>query len=582
MKLTLTSLAGRIGQRACQALPHHLRRLPRKTALTLGLCALSCAALSPAAAQNSVAYGTIHNFDVVNGTGVECHGFEIEIEDLHSHDITYTYNWNHYGTPTITEDHSNPSRPRVRIRYAAVRTNGGWSAYTAVPTNAIAPTDGHRFTNPLINFGGEHFGCGFRGNPTNITYYWLVDDGTGHLVRGEAVNVSTPRFTYLPPAGAGAAQVRVVIPAAPARPVREYGPATFVKMIKTKTHNNREVKLRDLVSDDPDDDDDRNWRNDEPDEVEVEWKLLQTRFGRPDGGPNGQLEAEPEELPEGDEVITRRYEFFKYVGPVDPENGEALAEDVGPDDLHGIDEFADTIVVGEYLGAQMSAFDVDAPVGLIEHLQDGVVNVPYPRRAVVIGGNHPFIATNAGALPAGMTFNNITGELSGTPTESGVFSFTVGATAGDDPPVRRTYTLTIAAAAAALPPRYTVDTVASPLDAGTTTGDGTYARDTETTVTATPAAGYVFAHWTEQGRIVSRSATYTFTNIVNRSLIANFIPAGPKLSFAVPQAGTLRLMWPTNATGFLLQQNSSLDPAGWVEADRPISVADTNNSVTVP
>ncbi len=53
----------------------------------------------------------------MNDTSVECHGSEIELEDIHSTDITYTYSWNHYGTPGITEDNSNPLHPKVRIRY---------------------------------------------------------------------------------------------------------------------------------------------------------------------------------------------------------------------------------------------------------------------------------------------------------------------------------------------------------------------------------------------------------------------------------------------------------------------------------
>ena len=39
-------------------------------------------------ASASTAYGDLNNFDTVNDTGQECHGFEIEIEDIHSTDIT--------------------------------------------------------------------------------------------------------------------------------------------------------------------------------------------------------------------------------------------------------------------------------------------------------------------------------------------------------------------------------------------------------------------------------------------------------------------------------------------------------------
>src|SRR6188474_1187278 len=89
-------------QRAAHSLPALKRPVSRV------LLALGALVLTGGLARASVAYGTINNFDTVNDTGVECHGFEIEIEDLHGADITYTYNWNHYGTPKIIEDNANP------------------------------------------------------------------------------------------------------------------------------------------------------------------------------------------------------------------------------------------------------------------------------------------------------------------------------------------------------------------------------------------------------------------------------------------------------------------------------------------
>ena len=37
------------------------------------------------------AFGTLTNFDVVNDTPSPCHGFEIELEDLHPSDVPYTF-----------------------------------------------------------------------------------------------------------------------------------------------------------------------------------------------------------------------------------------------------------------------------------------------------------------------------------------------------------------------------------------------------------------------------------------------------------------------------------------------------------
>src|SRR5215831_6038262 len=79
-------------------------------------------------ARASIAYGTINNFDTVNDTSNVCHGFEIELDDLRSQDITYCYSYNHYGTPNIRQDTvSVPGHTNVFVRYSAVYSNGVWS-----------------------------------------------------------------------------------------------------------------------------------------------------------------------------------------------------------------------------------------------------------------------------------------------------------------------------------------------------------------------------------------------------------------------------------------------------------------------
>jgi hypothetical protein len=548
--------------------------------ILVGSCAL---ALGSGVARASIAYGSINNFDTVNDTGVPCHGFEIELDDIHSSDITYTFDWNHYGVPSITEDDSDPLHSKVFVRYASAKTNGVWEAYTAVPSGPIAPTQGHQFTDPSTNFGGEHFGVGYRTAPTAIKYNWLIDDGNGALIHGGAVNVATPTFTYIPPVAGLPAQVQAAIvpPPPPELPVLEFGPPSWVKEIRTTIHNNNEVKLRDLVSDDPGDPDDKNWRNGEPDEVEVEWQLLQTDFKKADGGHNGKLQGAPEDLNNGDEIVTRRYEFYKYVGPIDPETGEAMTENVGPDGIHGVGDYADTVVVGEFFGAQMSAFDVDAPIGLIDHLPDGEIDVPYDTRTVVIASTPSFVATTSGSLPYGMTFDPVKGEVSGTPTASGVFVFNVQVTSSNSPVVTKAYAFTIADAGVILPPHSAVDTSASPLDGGTTTGTGVYTNGSSVTVVARPNPTFDFVNWTDNGTVVSTNSSYEFSIEVNRSLVANFAASViPRLEIQFA-TNAVMIAWATNFAGFRLVQNATLGGTNWTTVTNEVTVVGATRQVIV-
>jgi hypothetical protein len=515
-------------------------------ALLTTLLPLTMLALSPTV-EASTAYGSLNNFDCVNDTGVEAHGFEIELDDIHSTDISYTYDYNHYGIPKITEDKSDPAHPKVFVRYAAARNpDGTWTAFTAIPSGPITPTDGHQFTNPSVNFGGEHFGAGYNAAPTAVKYNWLIDDGTGNLVHGPPVYVSTPTFTYFPPAPAQPAQVQAVIvpPPPPAPPVLQFGEASWVKDIKTTTHNPNKVELADLVDPDPDDPAAHDWTNGEPAEVETEWRLLQTEFANPDN-PKGILAGLPQDLPGGDEGITRRYEFYKYIGPIDGESGQAMADQVGPDGIHGVGtvtyndhidpgtgewvtvtvDLSTVEVVGDFFGAQMSGFDIAPALGLVDHLPDGELNVAYADRTVVIAGDAPFLATTSGSLPDGTMLDMFTGVFSGTPTTAGVFTFTVEASDTNGAHLSKTYTVTVPDG---IPVARTISTSASPAAGGITTGDGIYNKGTPVIVVATHGPGCAFVNWTEGGVEVSASAVYPFTANADRTLVANFVILVPR------------------------------------------------------
>src|SRR5512147_751732 len=151
--------------------------------LTLALAML---VLGAHRAGATTVIGDLNNFDTLNDTGQTCYGFEIEIDDIHSTDVTYTFDWNHYGAPKIREDNTDPLHPKVFVRYESTKdSNGAWGAngsFTNVAIPTITPPQGHTCTDTTVNEGCEHFGVGYYAVPTTIKYNWLIDGGAGTLV----------------------------------------------------------------------------------------------------------------------------------------------------------------------------------------------------------------------------------------------------------------------------------------------------------------------------------------------------------------------------------------------------------------
>ncbi len=69
---------------------------------------------------------------------------------------------------------------------------------------------------------------------------------------------------------------------------------------------------------------------------------------------------------------------------------------------------------------------------------------------------------------------------------------------------------------------YTVTATANPAEGGTVEGAGTYNYGTTATLTATPATGYHFTNWIENGTVVNATNPYTFMVTGDRNLVANF------------------------------------------------------------
>jgi hypothetical protein len=81
-------------------------------------------------------------------------------------------------------------------------------------------------------------------------------------------------------------------------------------------------------------------------------------------------------------------------------------------------------------------------------------------------------------------------------------------------------------------PTYTITTSASPVDGGTTAGDGTFNQGDSVTVQAVANAVYHFVNWTEGSVVVSALSSYTFTASADRALVANFAPKAPVLEIS--------------------------------------------------
>ncbi|HUB03166.1 MAG TPA: putative Ig domain-containing protein [Terriglobales bacterium] len=80
-------------------------------------------------------------------------------------------------------------------------------------------------------------------------------------------------------------------------------------------------------------------------------------------------------------------------------------------------------------------------------LSEGVINVAYSGAATsltAIGGTQPYsFSISSGSLPNGLTLNASTGQISGTPTKTGAFSFTAKVTDSSSPAQSATANLSI-------------------------------------------------------------------------------------------------------------------------------------------
>ena len=294
--------------------------------LAAGVLALAQASTSALA---TTTVGTLGNFDAVNDTGKEAHGFEIDLEGLHSSDITDTFGGTgrgfpstveRYGAPTIT-DYVSGGVFGVKIIYKSALNSGAWAAgtpsgvYSTPGESCWTGGGGYNASTPC-----DHFGVGTIGNATKTTYSWLVEATPGSTTLVNATNnLVAPQWTVTPaappPPGSPPAPPVVVAKIQSPDPLNgaAWGDAMWVKVFTTES--DVPVNLHQLVNEDP------IVQAADANPPEIEWQLLQTESGVANSGVLENGGAGP--VAAGAESIVRRYEFYAYSGAYAPD-GEAL------------------------------------------------------------------------------------------------------------------------------------------------------------------------------------------------------------------------------------------------------------------
>lgn len=302
----------------------------------------------PAGLQAQVTlFGTPSNFDAMNDTGQDVHGFEVELQGITTADLSGVWTASRYPHSIIT------TATGIVIHYASPYVNGQYTTTTIVPAS-FAPTLGHSCVLGAIP-GCEHFGYYFSyysRQPTATINHWLVDDpqNPGTLIAAPGLSVPIPRpvVILIPPAQPAAAPaIAFEIPVEPPppppipKPELQYGVPKWVKVLKNEVPRN--VVVDDLLEDNPVVPVDGN-----PAQVETAWKLLQYNPHSPNSGVMHSQAL----ISQGSKAVVRKYEFYKYSGALDPATNKAVC---GGDGLCTAPLDGE---LGDFIGTQMAAANI--------------------------------------------------------------------------------------------------------------------------------------------------------------------------------------------------------------------------------
>ena len=451
------------------------------TARVLALLVMALLAVSTAAqAQSGTVYGALSNFDVINNTEHEAHGFEIQLEGLHPEDVYYTFNAQRYGTPTIVAYATG-----VYVRWtSAYDFNSQQFFQTTVahaPNTSFAGTC-YQWGGPSYATSGcEHFGVTLRANAVKTTYRWLVADAQtpGALAAVDPpVAIPSPVYAVLPPARPAdppVLEAEIEAPE-PAEAPELYGNAQWVKVFKTELP--RAVNLEELVSDNavvPQD----------AAHAEVSWEILQTEpLSNSNSNGNRRRHQNQGLLRPDTRSVVRRYEIYQYTGAYDAATHEALCAD-------GLCNAPQDGEVGDFVGAQMAAANVDVPAVTVSKVGSG--NVSSADRFISCGSkcvasyNAGSQVTLTASPSSGFIFNGWSGACSGN-------QLTCTVNVNESLNVTATFSAAVSLSVKTSG-KGTVSGEQVGIDCGRNCS-ATVSQGTTVALTATPSPGFKFINWT--------------------------------------------------------------------------------------